>query len=195
MNKKERGKTKLKREVLLLHLARVGEVTLETLLELGLRMGEIAIAMVGSTSKRQSAYYMWEATKKQKNIHIDLQSKIAFSTMLSRLAKEGLVERKKGKIKITKIGFETVNSSRLIPLTPLPDKKSVLVIFDIPEKISPKREWIREELKRMGFEMIQKSVWKGNVVIPKEFLKNIYNLKLEEYVHIFEVTKHGTLGQ
>ena len=195
MNKKEKGKTKLKREVLLLHLARVGEMALETLLELGLGMGEIAIAMMGSTSKRQSAYYMWEATTKQKNIHIDFQSKVAFSTMLSRLAKEGLVERKKGKIKITKKGNNTVNSSRLISLTPLPNKKSVLVIFDIPEKISPKREWIREELKKMGFEMIQKSVWKGNVVIPKEFLKDIYNLKLKEYVHIFEVTKHGTLEQ
>jgi len=195
MNKKEKGKTKLKREVILLHLARVGEMALETLLELGLGMGEIAIAIMGSTSKRQSAYYMWEATRKQRNIHIDLQSKVAFSTMLSRLTKEGLVERKKGKIKITKIGLEAVNSSRLIPLIPLPDKKSVLIIFDIPEKISSKREWIREELKRMGFEMIQKSVWKGNVIIPKEFLKDIYNLKLKEYVHIFEVTKYGTLEQ
>ncbi len=193
MSKKERGKTKIKREVLLLHLARMGEMALETLLELGLGLGEIAIALMGTTSRKQSMYYLWEATRKQKNVHIDLQSKIAFSTMLSRLKKEGLIEQREGRVKLTNKGSAIANSSKLIPLTPLPNEKSVLVIFDIPEKVSKKRMWIREELKKMGFEMMQKSVWKGNTAIPKEFLKDIYNLKLKEYVHIFEVTKYGTL--
>lgn len=189
-----REKGKFKKEVVLLHLARVGEITLEKLLELMLGLGDMTITMMGSASKRESSYYMWKAASKERNIHIDLRSKVALSMMISRLAKEGLIERKKEKIIITRKG-EKISSQKFIQLTPLPKERKIIVIFDIPEKMLEKRYWLRHELKGMGFEMIQKSVWKGNVAIPKEFLKDIYNLKLKEYVHIFEVIKHGTLMQ
>ncbi|MEW6617654.1 MAG: hypothetical protein AB1333_04560 [Patescibacteria group bacterium] len=191
MNKE---KTKFKKEVVLLHLARAGEITLKRLFELMWGLGDMTIAMIGTTSKRESAYYMWKAASKERNVHIDLKSKVALSMMVSRLAKEGLIERKKKKITITRKG-EKISSQKFIQLTPLPKERKIIVIFDIPEKMLEKRYWLRHELRGMGFEMIQKSVWKGNVVIPKEFLKGIYDSKLKEYVHIFEVIKHGTLMQ
>ncbi len=196
MKKQEKiknGAKRLQKEEVLLYLARMGEITFETLLELMLGAGEMIIAMMSGTSKRESLYYISKAAERERNIHIDLQSKVSLYTMLSRLTKEGLVERKREKIKITKKGNEKICSSKLIELKNLPEGKNILVIFDIPEKLSKKREWLRNELKIIGFEMIQKSVWKGSVAIPKKFLKDIFDLGLKNYVHIFEVTQYGTL--
>lgn len=193
----KRGKRRFKKEIVLFALARAGEVTIEKLLGLVLGMGEITGAMMGATSKGESAYYIRRAATRDRGIHIDLQSKVALSMMISRLMKEGLIERSDRKISITKKGNETSKLSKFITLKSLPEGKSVLVIFDIPESPSGrrKRRWIRKELLAMEFEMIQKSVWRGNIVIPESFLEDIYELKLKDFVHIFEVTKHGTLEE
>lgn len=186
-NKRKR----FKKEEIVLHLARAGEVTLETLLGMIVSMGELTIAMMGATSKRESARNMWRTIGNHRDIRIDLRSKAALSMMLSRMKKEGLVEGERGTFLLTKKGRK--NASRMTLLKKLPFGKNILVIFDIPEELSSKRQWLRNELKCMEFEMIQKSVWRGDVVIPKRFVENIHDLKIENYVHIFEITKLGTM--
>ena len=71
--------------------------------------------------------------------------------------------------------------------------RAVIISFDIPEKLRRKRNWLREVLKNLGFEMIHQSVWVGKVKIPKEFIMDLENLKILEFIEIFEISKTGTL--
>ena len=71
----------------------------------------------------------------------------------------------------------------------------MIVVFDVPEKERRKRDWLRSVLKRLELKMVQKSVWIGKVKIPKELLDDLFNLKLLDYVEIFEVSKSGSLRQ
>ena len=68
-------------------------------------------------------------------------------------------------------------------------------MFDIPEKEKWKRVWLREVLGLCGFKMLQRSVWAGKNKIPEEFLADLRNFNMLEYVHIFEVSKKGTLKE
>jgi len=70
---------------------------------------------------------------------------------------------------------------------------ATIAIFDIPETERRKRDWLRRALRHLGFRLIQKSVWLGKVKIPKNFLNDLRNLDLIEYIEIFQVTKTGSL--
>ena len=72
-------------------------------------------------------------------------------------------------------------------------RKSVVVIFDIPEKFSKKRKWLRGALKILGFSMVQRSVWMGKVKIPAELIEDLRELEIAQYVEIFEVTELASL--
>lgn len=69
----------------------------------------------------------------------------------------------------------------------------VIISFDVPEKLRRKRDWLREVIRNLGFEMIHKSVWIGKVKIPKEFILDLEDLKILEFVEIFEISKTGSL--
>jgi len=71
--------------------------------------------------------------------------------------------------------------------------KFIIVVFDIPEIQKRKRNWLRAALKNLDFKMVQKSVWFGRVKIPKEFLDHLCEMKLIDYVEIFEISKTGSL--
>ncbi len=68
-----------------------------------------------------------------------------------------------------------------------------IVVFDIPEREKRKREWVRVALRRIGFRIVQKSVWAGKVSIPEDFIKQLNALHLLPYVKILAVTKTGNL--
>ncbi|OGZ02906.1 MAG: CRISPR-associated endonuclease Cas2 [Candidatus Liptonbacteria bacterium RIFOXYB1_FULL_36_10] len=68
-----------------------------------------------------------------------------------------------------------------------------IVIFDVPERERKKRDWVREVLKNMDFKMVQKSVWIGKIKIPKEFINDLFKLKMDKYVEVFEISKTGSL--
>jgi hypothetical protein len=69
------------------------------------------------------------------------------------------------------------------------------VIFDVPEKESYKRRWLRSVLKNMNFKMLQKSVWVGRTKVPKSLLDDMGALGMLDYVDIFAISKSGTLTQ
>ncbi len=126
-----------------------------------------------------------------------------FYAMLRKLEKEGLIEKNKSDqsstIKITNKGKDKLKKLKekfLLSNTKYKKEKintTSIIIFDIPEKYRKKRNWLRLSISNMGFNMVQKSVWMGNVKIPKEFLISIKELNLLEYVEIFQITKQGTL--
>lgn len=122
----------------------------------------------------------------------DTFSKTSESTLrvtLSRLKRKGLVENQSGAWRVTKkgilhlsdkINFHKAYNHRL--KTP----KSMIIAFDIPEQYKRKRAWLRFELKNLGFEMLQKSLWLGPAPLPKEFLKTLSDLNLLNFVKFFE---------
>ena len=70
-----------------------------------------------------------------------------FSVILTRLQKQGLVERKSNKWGITNFGKKFIKNIKKINAPTLPKKDGVLrlVIFDVPERERRKRDWLRLE--------------------------------------------------
>lgn len=58
------------------------------------------------------------------------------------------------------------------------DKKWRLVVFDIPEKIRGRRDYLRKELNYLGFHQLQKSVWVSPYPLPPEFSEIVSELNL-----------------
>ena len=102
--------------------------------------------------------------------------KQAFRNALNRLEKRGLIlgERRKGKVmywlsdegerlaRRLKFKLEFAKSRRW-------DGKWRVLIFDIPEKMREKRDFLRKELVDFGFYPLQKSVWLYPYDLPKDF--------------------------
>ena len=126
--------------------------------------------------------------------------------LLSKLEKDGLIKTKGDRgnrfFNITKRGLIKLvllkeQKQKALPPTTLYHKESadkvIIVAFDIPEIERRKRAWLRAVLKKLGLEMVQKSVWFGRVKLPKEFLDDVLRLRIIDYLEIFEVTKTGSL--
>jgi len=119
----------------------------------------------------------------------DKTSESTLRVTLFRLKKRGLVDNQDAIWKITKKGvahladktnFHNIYDSRRHA------PKGMIVAFDIPEHHKRKRVWLRYELKNLGFEMLQKSIWFGPAPLPKEFIKTLSDLNLLEFIKFFE---------
>lgn len=73
------------------------------------------------------------------------------------------------------------------------NSNQIIISFDIPEKFRRKRDWLREVVRNLGFKMVHQSVWMGKTTIPKDFIFDLENLKILEFVEIFEISKTGSL--
>ena len=73
------------------------------------------------------------------------------------------------------------------------DSEVKIIAFDIPEKYKNKRRWLRGALSHLGFSMLQKSVWIGKAMLPREFLEDLNELSLVPFIEILVVTKTGSL--
>ena len=108
---------------------------------------------------------------------------------LSRLKQKGLVENKGRIWKITRAGKEYL-SRKILPSHSLPKAgykpKNMIIAFDIPETDKHKRNWLRFELVRLGFSLLQRSVWFGPAPLPQEFLDSIRRLDLLPHLKFFE---------
>ncbi len=130
-----------------------------------------------------------------------------FHSMVNRLEKCGLLEKRKSNhsftFKITKKGIKKISLIKNLqkkmgdfPIIDYKNKKSsrvTIIIFDIPERDRHKRAWLRHALVKMDFKIVQKSVWMGKVVVPRDFLSDLKDLKIINFVEIFEITKTGSL--
>ncbi len=131
------------------------------------------------------------------------REKRVFSTTLSILKKEGIIETKKVGDRsfwnLTKFGLKKyLNLREKIEIKKSTAKNSdgvIIVSYDIPEKIYKERFWLREVLKMLDFTMVQKSLWVGKKSISKEFLKSLEKHDILKYVKIFKVTKSGNLKE
>ncbi|MDO8582516.1 MAG: CRISPR-associated endonuclease Cas2 [bacterium] len=123
----------------------------------------------------------------------------AMRVVLSRLQKDGLVEKGGLRIwKVTKKGRRAVEAMNTV-MIPQPTavtraERNTIVMFDVPERDEKKRRYLRLELKELGFEMLQKSVWIGGGPLPKEFIEYLRRMRLLRHVHIFSINKRGTIS-
>jgi len=69
------------------------------------------------------------------------------------------------------------------------DGKWRLVIFDVPERIRGRRDFLRKELVAMGFHQLQKSVWVTPYPLPDDFFDIMDELELGKHFRI--VTADG----
>lgn len=112
---------------------------------------------------------------------------------VKRLQKKELITIESKKIVISAKGkhYLKTRSARL-PVFQSPftkqSKKNLIVMFDIPEHRKAEREWFRFQLKRFGYEMIQKSVWFGPSPLPKDFVLYVKSIDLARAIKTFTLS-------
>ena len=107
--------------------------------------------------------------------------------------------------KITQIGIEKLKAikkqkdnpySRLnIFREKLKGNGLTIIAFDIPERYRKKRDWLRVSLIAMEFLFLQKSVWFGKGSVDEDFFHALRERELLECIHIFSVSKKGTIRE
>jgi DNA-binding transcriptional regulator PaaX len=66
------------------------------------------------------------------------------------------------------------------------DGFSTIVLFDVPEKLSPSRRFLRRFLVQNGFTCLQESVFIGPYVLAKGFKDILKELKISDCVSVLE---------
>ncbi|MBI3589312.1 MAG: CRISPR-associated endonuclease Cas2 [Candidatus Liptonbacteria bacterium] len=179
----------------------IGEATLATADVISALLSAGYGASYGKMSKELRNI---ESRRTQRNL--ELREKQKFYNLLYQLKTDGLIQEKmnnqkekiltlttKGRKKLENLNQKLSTSLPTIEYEKKKNDKATIISFDVPEKESRKRNWLRETLKGMGFEMIQKSVWIGKIKIPKDFLIDLRKLKIIDFVEIFEAEKLGSL--
>ncbi|MEK7512929.1 MAG: hypothetical protein AAB601_01905 [Patescibacteria group bacterium] len=132
------------------------------------------------------------------DVYIEAQR---FYNLLNYLKRQGLVEKKESKMgrtcwSITARGRKNVRDWQDKKQERYEIKKDTVlrvVVFDIPETEKAKRDWLRGALRRLGFSLLQESVWIGLCKLPERFLLDLKRQGLLPCVHIFEVREEGTI--
>jgi len=128
-------------------------------------------------------------------------------SLLNKLKREGFIKQKEGKRhspwEITTSGLKKLvwlqkqdRGQERSPLRGYQKQSSqnlIIITFDVPEVERRKRYWLRAALIALGFQKLQQSVWLGKVQIPQEFLTDLKENAMLSYVHIFSITRGGTL--
>lgn len=125
-----------------------------------------------------------------------------FYNLLYRLRQDGLIERDesrfwsmtaKGKEKLEKLLKRNKENLPKKDYKLENDKSLILVVFDIPEKMRPKRNWLRDVLVRLNFSMLQKSVWLGRGKLPQSFIADLKEYGLLPHIEILSIAKAGSI--
>lgn len=110
-----------------------------------------------------------------------------FYQLISRLRKEGFIERAKDLnenkiiLKLTEKGKDYLKIEKALSYDKW-DGKWRLVIFDIPESKRRLRNTLRQKLKEWGFKYWQKSLWASKKDIAEPLREFIHKLELSDYV-------------
>ena len=113
---------------------------------------------------------------------------------LSRLRRRGLTENKGGLWSLTQKGKEYLASKlrhrKYGDGENKKKSKQMIIAFDVPEKYRRERDWLRIELKNLGFAMMQKSVWYGLSPLPQDFISSLNDLKILKFIKFFDAKEH-----
>lgn len=129
-------------ELILVALNKVGNVSLDILL--------------GNKLKNKDARKFRKATERLRKRNLIFGERRG-KQVIFELTNEGRAEADKIKLKL-----EMAKRKRW-------DGKWRIIIFDVPEKLRGKRDFLRKELKEFGFMQLQKSAWVYPYPLPQEF--------------------------
>lgn len=145
---------------------------------------------------------LWDQELNYKGVRVNLfgvptflyKNKRSVYSSLYRLKRDGYISRKGESWNITATGREYVSRKQsLLKEFDSPfqksDKRDLLILFDIPEQMKHKREWLRTQLKKYNYIMVQRSVWVGPSPIPKEFKDYLKDIKLNKTILTFKLSK------
>jgi len=191
---------KSKSEIALKALEILGKISLNSL-----NLFLVVVTSPYGVSMNQMQRRLREIERTEEKITNEFENIQKFHSLLNRLKEDGLIkkveQRRHGNWIITPKGKRALPLLKKRHEKQLPSKKYeaekqneiVIVIFDIPEEQKNKRHWLREQLRNMGFKLLQKSVWLGHVQLPEEFVHDLRLLDLTNFVRIFSVSKAGSI--
>ena len=127
--------------------------------------------------------YEKKRNKKQFRQFIDYLKRKGYIKIKNLEEGKGILLTSKGMQKAFRIKYKI--NSRDLKLKKRKDKKWIMVIFDIPEKMRKSRDDLRNFLYTLGFQNLQKSVW----VSPYDVYKDLENMirihSIDKFVRIF----------
>jgi DNA-binding transcriptional regulator PaaX len=117
----------------------------------------------------------------------------SLKSSVHRLKKDGLIDKDTTGWFITKEGRNFFKANRKFTKfnSPFPEKtpRNLIVIFDIPQEKRAERDWLRSQLRRFGYLMIQRSVWVGPSPLPEDFKKYLIEIKIKNDIKTFKLAK------
>jgi hypothetical protein len=170
---------------------------LEALADIASREASLAEALVTSgLAPYALVYERFNEIMRRKVVAAERRRlKSRFYDMVRRLKENRIIERKGERLILTDRGrkalgdlkdyYGNICQFRSYSAFSKKSDKTIVVIFDIPEKWREKRNWLRLVLIELGYAMLQKSVWKGEYSIPEQLLIDLKNLSLLPYVKFF----------
>jgi len=120
-------------------------------------------------------------------------NKSALSQAIKRLSDGGFVDQVKVDgdliLKLTESGRFLISDPNIAEW----DGKWRIVIFDIPEQKRIIRNLFRRNLKKWGFEQLQKSVWISKMDVYDKVVGYIGELRIEKWVSVIEANRISNL--
>ncbi len=163
---------------LLFGLAERGASTLADLLNLN----DSKMGMAGALMKELGKKNFWDYYRELK----ELQENSA-RTILWRLQKKGLVEKKKDRYLPTIKGLNFIKNFQEKKSEKTWDNKWRLVMFDIPENKKTERNWLRRQLFRLDYRPLQKSIFIGKYPLEETLFQQIIGLDLHRYLRLITI--------
>jgi hypothetical protein len=158
----------------------IGEGMLESLEQI-LREGK-SLTMSKVAKKLHSSKNFWFFYKKLENL-----TNNNFKVVLHRLQKRGLIEKRRENFRLSPLGvlyFKRISDHE----TPQKwDNKWRIIMFDIPESIRNKRNWLRQQLYTLEYKSLQKSVFIGKHPLKEKLYKEILEQGLNKYLNLITV--------
>lgn len=116
---------------------------------------------------------------------------ITIRQSIRRLRNQGFVEKMGGRYALTEKGKNLADYilKRKKILEGKWDGKYRVVIFDIPEKQSRERDWLRRELYMLNYKKLQKSVFIGKCPLTTDLIEDIKKAKIGNFVNYLLVEK------
>lgn len=169
----------------------LAESGLSTLIEL-IELGDKKMGMAGAIMKGLSKKSFWDYYKELKELKEN-----SARTILWRLQKKGLVDKKENQYFLTKLGSGFIKKFREKNPEKQWDGKWRIVMFDIPEKMREKRNWLRFQLSNSEYKSLQESVFIGKYPLEEDFFKEIINQNLRHFIKLVtigEIDDESTLN-
>lgn len=172
-----------------------------SLLEDGImEMGDLMMAtlMTPKGQQRTITYKARQLKKERLKNALFRQEEQKLRVLISKLQKDGLIERAGDLRSLTKKGLQKLNLLKEKFLRKKSYQKQnddilKLISYDIPEKLRKHRDWFREVLRSLGFRKLHSSLWIGKVKLPADLITDLKNYKLISYIEIIGITKTGSL--